>query len=448
MSNALTVITGTLPEKVQAFQQMAAAVAQSGMLGAWDTVPKVMAGCWAADAAGMHPMTFMQNVWPLESKGKVTLDPKKEFVIGVLASRLPGFKWEVLEETDDRATVRMSSGDSSHTVTYTWADAVRQGHTTGRNSETWAKNKREMLLKTAVKRCGWRIGAAAMMNMPMGDDVDTPDLLPDADATPVAPTSPPPVPGRAASTAEVVEDEKPVHAPVEDAAKPTDWRKECGTIIGELWHLGPKQVKDRLGVASTVMSQIIGAKTVFRTASELGPTEAQQIYEHLDKKFPRDADGKRPSAGTIASETVAQATGAIAEMSDESIRVEDEIRREAGFDQPDDDDAPPPATGVEEFAEPAPVAAQVSSFEGLMLVVKVAEKVLQTTIVKEAPTGSKKLWFCLEPVFKKLGYQTSVKLRDNGMDQISPGQYGAFAKLLTEEYSGMDAAGNPLKGRA
>src|SRR6267154_1717648 len=91
-SNALV---GTLGEKVTAFDQIASNIAGLALNG-WNTTQKAKAACWLADACGTHPATFMQNHYCLEMQGKLIVEPKWEYIVGVLQSRVPGFKFEIL----------------------------------------------------------------------------------------------------------------------------------------------------------------------------------------------------------------------------------------------------------------------------------------------------------------------------------------------------------------
>jgi hypothetical protein len=164
----MNALAGTIDELMRAFDQIGANLVSLSLNG-WDSVQKCKAACWLAHGAGMHPATFVQNHYCMILKGRLTVEPKWEFIVGALQSRLPGFRFEVLIETDDCAEVRMSEANGNeHTVRYTLADAKRQGLLSRDNA--WAANPREMCFKQAVKRCGRRIGAAVLMDLPVGSD--------------------------------------------------------------------------------------------------------------------------------------------------------------------------------------------------------------------------------------------------------------------------------------
>jgi len=168
-----TALVGTMEERIKAFDHIAANLATLRLNG-WDDVPKIKAACWLSDGAGMHPATFVQNHYCMVIQGKLMVEPKWEFVLGILQSRVPGFRFEVLEEKNESAKVRMSKPPydegSTQTVEYTVADAKRQG-LFGRGGNMWTSgNTREGCFKQAVKRCARRLAAAALMDLPVGLD--------------------------------------------------------------------------------------------------------------------------------------------------------------------------------------------------------------------------------------------------------------------------------------
>lgn len=397
-STNLNALAGTIDEKIRAFDQIAANLARLQLNG-WDEAQKVKAGCWLADGAGMHPATFMHNHHCMLIKGKLVVEPKWEFVLGVLQSRVPGFKFEVLVETDDCAKVRMSdkSGAPPFEVEYSVEDARRQG-LMGRDNAWSSGSTREMCFKQAVKRCGRRIGAAAMMDLPVGLDsyvIVQPEVLPDA--------------GKAAERAiseAVVLDDEPAGAAGEfggaapsaaTATPPDEDQGPLAALAAELANLYGKQSKAvLLEKASLIYNEMMKATTgsdphmIFKRADQIGPAEARQMVEWLSKR--------RPLKGESVSEARAPAVT-------EPAVVGGRPALEATPAPEPDTDAPPPAEGLD----------VARAYEDLMLTIKRAKRIFAPrAFVVEYPEGSGKYWFNDATTFGQIGSEKPLKLMDQG----------------------------------
>src|SRR5689334_12231125 len=165
-----TAIVGDTDAKMRAFDQIAANIA-SLQLNGWDNVQKAKAACWLADAKGEHPAEFMESHFCMVIQGRLTVEPKWDYVVRKLRDTVPNFTFKVLREDDNGATVEMSDGGEPIVVTYTMDDAVRQklAGPGGRNAATWAANSREMCFKQAVKRAARRIGLGRKGPIPWMD---------------------------------------------------------------------------------------------------------------------------------------------------------------------------------------------------------------------------------------------------------------------------------------
>ena len=412
MSNtglALVPIIGTLTEKMDAYKQIAANAVLSRLLPkGWDTTAKGIAGCWAADALGVHPISFMQGVWPIDmgaDKG-IVMTPKWEFENGLLRSRLPGFRVKVTEETTEACEITMFSVDEPDgiTVRYTLDDAKRQGLYT-RNAKTWEPNIREMLYKQTFHRCAKRIGAHVLMGLPAGagtlepaDDVQHEPS--GATVVETGPASEASQPAAAATTAE-------------PAPKEEDPRVTFGKTI--VRYYGGKKMKPAEALAKAVLIynqwllEITGVdqQTTFKAVSEIGTDDARKMTAWLEARIEA---GMGPAAEPAKAAPAPEPEHAPASSAEVAT-----------------DEAPPPAEDedmpLEEEPEPEPEHEMKSlgddprvdgSFEGLMLLVVNGRKVLGTEIVKEAPPGSGKLYFTHTSIATELGHTSAVKLKENG----------------------------------
>lgn len=386
------VLTGSLTELLAAFDQISSSMASLSLNG-WNAVNKCKAACWLAHAAGVNPATFMQNHYCMEIQGKLLVEPKWEYIVGTLQSRVPGFKFEIVEEENDRATVRMSDGKNEHTVTYTLEDARRQG-LLNRGGNMWTSgNTREGCLKQAIKRCGRRLSSAALMDLPMG-----------ADYIEVEDGSPPPPPAseevKGAIDKLVAETSgAPKDTPFEDMP-PEPPPPDPITALGErLTQMFGKQSKAvRLEKASFLYNQMMLAKTgvdpkqVFKRVDEIGPHEAQSILDFLDER-----DGK--SEGSEEEESVPEPEGA------------------------SEPEAPPPLTDQE---------LRSKAYSSLMETIYRARKLFGRAFIQDHPTGSGKFWFTDLATFSQTGDEGPVKIMVAGQVVASTDKLEALNRVLSE----------------
>lgn len=406
----MNALVGSLEERMRAFEQIAANIA-SLQLNGWSTVQKAKAACWLADAAGMHPATFMQNHWCMEIQGRLLVEPKWEFIVGVLQARVPGFKFEVLIETDDCAKVRMSAGNgNSQTVEYTLADAKRQG-LLGRGGNAWTTgNTREMCFKQAVKRAGRRLSSAALMDLPVG--------LEETEIVPALPE------GREKSTATVIDEaiakatgvpagegSDPTPTTVGVAQGPSQPSEDAGeTPRGKLFALLTRQYgklskQAALEKSSFLYNAMMKEETgvdpgeTFTKPGHIGPVEAERIAKYLQGKM----EARQTAAGA-PTEGGKEGAPAVGWKPDGTMAREDDAAPEA-------ETAPEPEAAGPSLSD---------AYAELMATVGRARKLFEPRrFVKEAPEGSGKLWYVDAATFQQAGDVTSVRLAV-GPDVVAP----------------------------
>lgn len=400
-------LQGTLEERIKAFDQIAANLA-SLQLNGWDQVPKVKAGCWLADGAGMHPAIFMQNHYCMNIKGRLIIEPKWEFIVGTLQARVPGFKFSVDEETDSGATVTMEGPNGSHTVTYTTDDARRQG-LFNREGNAWTGgNTREMCLKQAIKRCGRRVGAGALMDMPIGFDGLELEQQEHAEAEAVT----------SDSTAEVI-DQALEDVPEEPKVNPV---KALSEALIE--RCGKTTKAEALQKASELYNEMYRERTgtslraQFRRADEIGPVDADDMIAYL-KAHPDFLKPSKAKPGTTNAQRAAQ---------------KDDSGVETAYDEPEEEDpGPEPET---------PPSTKQDAYTSLMMTVERARKVLAPRqFVTEFPKGSNKFWLQDQATFSKAGYKKSVKLMESGEVCVDVRRLNQLSAILAELCDEQERAG-------
>lgn len=393
-SNALT---GTVEERLKAFGQIAANLAQLSLNG-WDEVPKALAACWLADGAGMHPAIFMNNHYCIKDAktGRLLIEPKWEFVVGILQSRVAGFRWKVIEETPTAAEVVMwDAYGNEHRTRYTIEDAKRQGLLGRPNA--WQSNTREMCLKQAIKRCGRRIGAAALMDLPVNEtefaDAEVVNGSgPNAEAAIDAALDKAEKAG--GPTDAEFEEAHAAGAPAEEAPRGNQEppRTRLAHLITE--RFGKLAKGPMVAKASELYNAMMLERTGvnpgmnFKSAAEIGPFEAEQIVEWMT------AQGAAPhetSAGSQPGLGAQQGSAAPA------------------------DDTPPAAEedqGVFSVNIPEqPAASPQEAYDELMTTVARARKLFGRKYIQEGPVGSGKFWYTDLATFSKLGYEAAVKVQ-------------------------------------
>jgi hypothetical protein len=380
-------LVGSLQEKVTAFDQIGAAMAQLQLNG-WDTVQKCKAGFWLADGIGEHPAVFLQNHYVMDVKGKLIVEPKWKYQLKKMKERIPGFRFRVLIEADDCAKIEVSDGRDTHVVEYTLADAKRQG-LLGRGGNAWTGGStKEMCLVRATKRGIDRLGgdySAAWVDTEME----------------VASTS----------GAEVVEDEPasvgtdPARGAREDGGSAVGTapdpirllRDEIVTLYGKL------PMAAGLAKATFVYNQMVLAETgadphaSFKKLEDIGPVDAQRMVEYL--------------------------------RAHREKRAKDDAERDA----PVEDQPPAAETEVEPEAEAAPEPDEGDAYETFMLAVRRAKKVFGRKFLVEAPSGSGKFWFIDQTTFSQAGFESSQKVMDGDEVVMPTSSLAQLAKIMATD---------------
>lgn len=372
-------LTGSLDEKVRAFEQMAGAMAQLQLNG-WDTVQKCKAGFWLADGCGEHPAVFVQNHWVLKMHDKLMIEPKWEYMVRKLTETVPGFVFEVIEEGNERATVKMSDGKSEHVVTYSVDDAKRQGLYKG----AWLSNPREMCFKQATKRAARRIGVGRAVPWADVDAEEYEDIERDVQVETA----------KAVSAAVVVEGhgaagEDPDMGTPSEVTKPSapdDVAKRAlkspiAALSSALIRYYGKQPKGvALEKATFLYNEMVKAETGedpgarFKSVDDIGPVDAERVTAYIEQKI----------AGNAAPE--AKPAPAV--------------------------DEAPPAETVEAAPEAEAEATIDEDYATFVAAVKRARKVFDRKFLVEAPPGGKKWWFVDQATFSQAGHAASLKVME------------------------------------
>jgi len=395
--SGLTAIVGTLDEKARAFQQIASA-ASSGLFPAgYDTVPKILAASWFGDGLGVHPTIYMEGIQPVQFGGKTVREPKWEFVNALLRSRLPGFDFTVLEESDTACEIEFfAAGRKSQKSKYTMQEAVKQGLAgpSGRNRDGYEKNARKMLWKQCFKMGADRIGADVLAGLP-AMSFDTEDVSVSA-----------PTPAQAIESAIAKATGKPVdvpfeeeaeqvaniggvleHIPAEPPAEPESARvRLAGAVKRRYGNLSKAVLSEKVNLLYNVMIEEqtgVNPKQEFTAKRPIGPVEAEQLITYLD-----ETRKKKPNGGNGQAENVEEAPAA--------------------------EETPEPETN-----ETAGGTTLVESYDNLMGTVLRARKLFGRKFIQEAPPESGKYWFVDQLTFAQAGYKASVKMQV-GPDIVAP----------------------------
>lgn len=416
-------IVGTIDERIRAFDQIAANLAGIALNG-WDSVQKMKAGCWLADGKGEHPAVFIENHYVMLIKGRLTIEPKWEYMVRKLKETVPGFRFKVLIETDDCAKVWMSDGVDQHEVEYSLSDAKRQG-LLGRGENAWTTGStREMCLKQAVKRCARRIGVGRSslpwvdVEMALPDDHEAPDAGVAAE--------------RAISDAVLVDDVPAVEAGADDEGAapsrppatppdseghtpPPEPKKDpllrLSTMLVKMYGKQPSKVA--LEKASLIYNEMMKEATGvehswnFKSTADIGPVQAQQMVDYLAAR----------KAAPKGRATVAESPTGDTEVPP----------------APEAQDEPPPAE-----APPDASRDLNDDYDDFMVLVKRAKKLFHSDahprrFVTEAPPGSGKMWFVDQATFSQVGKTASVKLSDQGEVAMSQQDLQALNRILSAD---------------
>lgn len=398
-------LVGTIDQKITAFDQVAANMAQLSING-WDSVQKCKAACWLADGKDEHPAVFMENHYCMMIKGRLTIEPKWEYMVRRMKETVPGFRYDVLIETDDACKIRFTDGKDTHEVEYTLADAKRQG-LLGRGENAWTTGStREMCFKQVMKRGLRRLGVGR----------STPWVEVEMDE----PEAPRP-PLRTASGAEVIEDAVPAGAgggvsgvapepspasppaseghapPPEKEASPVT---KLGVVLRKMY--GAQKQDVVLQKASMLYNEAMKAKTgvehawIFRTPKEIGPVQAKQILDYLATRKP-EAGATEATGGTAA----APAPAPTAELALETEYVPPVERA----------DDPPPVERAEDRQLDRDLEVVYTEF---LDTVKRAKALFGRKFMVEGPPGSGVMWFVDDTILHQAGRETSLKVFDNG----------------------------------
>jgi hypothetical protein len=411
-SNALS---GSLDEKLRAIEQIAANLAGLALNG-WNNATRCKAACWLADGAGMHPAVFIQNHYVMEIQGKLLVEPKWEFIVGTLQSRVPGFKFEVLEEEDDHAKVRMSDGRNEHTVSYSVEDAKRQG-LLGRGGNMWtAGNTREGCLKQAIKRCGRRLSSAALMDLPVG--IDGYQVL---EAEPER--------SKPATAAEAIDG---ALAKAGVKTMPADSPRDVAfeEVGSEPEGLGndpePPFGEDLMRELKQLDAAKVRARLVETIRKFYGSLSNQLISEKvafLYNAMIEERTGSNPNAKFTKTNPIGPV-----EAAEVIVYVTGKMREKNGAPKPE-----PEATHEEDEAPPEEEAERTTekAYDQLMETVFRARRLFpDRQFIQEHPAGSGKFWFTDRTTLREVGEQNSVLVQKGSEVLIPIDRLDAFARVL------------------
>lgn len=431
---ALRSIEGTLPEKVSAFQQIAASAATSGLMPAgYDSVQKVAAACWAADALAIHPISYMQGVHVAFFNGRVMLEPRWEFIAGLLRARLPGFDFEV-KQNDAKACEIVFTADNrkTQTVRYTIEDAARQGFA---NKDTYRLNPTEMLFKQCFKRGADRIGADVLMGLPplveMTIEDEVAATLPDKSSAEVLEAA-------AASDMQKARPNADAPALVVTQTAP-NYIEMLGDLLTDLY--GKLSRPDKLSKCSIVMSQIAGTQTHFKRADQIGPVEAKQMYEWLIAKYPTrkftPGNVPEPSGATVVEGEESALSGAVGDSPEATVdpniaAAEAAQHADEPVPPPDSEDAPPPVVGNAVKAGVAAKTELYATVDGFLQLGHKAGQALKCEVVKEAPKSSGVWWLVHQDTLCSQGIETSQMVSKHGEFRMEPDLAVRFALELEQ----------------
>lgn len=444
-ANTLNPIVGTALEKVEAFRQISANLAASGLeINGWREAKEILAGCWMADALLVNPVMFMQGNWVMNMGGKKVIEPKWDFMIALLQSRVPGFRWKVKEETEERATVWMADGfGNEHEVTYTIEDAKRQGHY-GRNA-LYKTSSREMLLAKAVKRCGKRVGAHILAGMAAFEpEYEQGQASKDA-----------PAKAREKSMAEVME-EGAKEAPAATTEATTTPKKDLDAEIRKRWG---KLTPAKFAATMNEIAKAALSGATFKNWDEVGPADAKIMLEYLRTKYrgataPQAAETK-PDTGThpgvqtepVESEQPAEAVEELrCSFPDCGTQPVDgtEFCEEHTPASVADEEDPGPAL-EEEPADPAVVGAkaqddldaQIDTLLGLLERAakhpKFGRPLTVEAPAKKGGTEKNGLFMYNAEIQKAMGFARATLLLEDGESRIEPELCRRYCRWLREQ---------------
>lgn len=412
-----------MDDRIRAYQQIASNLSTLQLNG-WDTAQKCLAACWLAHGSGMHPAVFMQNNYSMILKGRLVIEPKWQFLVAMLQSRVPGFVFKVLDEGEKSATVEMSDGRNTHKVTYTLEDARRQG-LLGRENAWTSGNTREMCLGKAIKRCAWRF-PGALMDLPLGDYDETemeqtngqPSPTQAIDEAIEGATKPQvedatfqEIPAESPTTSQIRKDVDEIanlgpelvsgSAPAKpEAPKQSPRQRLYATLVR--WYGGALNKDLVAEKASFIYNEMMKERTgndpkVTFQPGQIGPVEAEQLIEYLEKR--------------IATKGL---NGAKAQA-------------------PAQDDAPPAeeATEPERASEQGPeYRTAATAYEEFHVTIARAKKLFGRKYLVENPPGSGKWWFTDQPTFSQAGEASVLLLVKDGAPVVPMEKIDQLNRIL------------------
>jgi len=407
-ATALNPIIGSLPEKVQAFEQIASAIASSNAFAGYDSVQKVKAACWAADALCVHPVAYMTGVYAVLMGGKLALMPKVEFEDGLLRSRLPGYDYTVHVEDAEVCDIEFfAEGRKSQRIRFTMEQAKKAKLS---EKDTYRLYPDRMLFARAFHRGARRIGSHILAGLPDPVDYESRNDAP---------------PDRERSAAEVLDEAAAVSVPAvlapEEPAPIVDWYKELSTTLKNLF--GRLTKEQLLAKASTVWAAFCKERGMdvpkpFTQAKDFGPVEAQHMVTWLNRKYP---DGKAAVEGK-AEPGPGSDQGKAGASTGESGEPE---RAPVSTAEPD----APPAMQEQEQPEDE----EDLRVETVYVLAKSAKKSHPgRTFVQESPKGSTTFWFVDKEILTARGHSSSLMLQKDGDQRVSPEECRILCRMMRE----------------
>jgi len=423
-------IQGSLEQKTLAFGSIASAASSGLFPSGYDNVMKITAACWFADGLGVHPTVYMEGMQPVTFDGKTVREPKWEFVNALLRARLPGFDFEVHEDSEAACEITfLAEGRRSQKVRYTMEHARTQGLA---NKATYQKNPRQMLWKQCFKLGADRIGADVLAGLP--------SLVYEDDEGEAAP--PPENPKAALDAAveatqaatgkrDATDVEFTEAKPAEPAAPaaPVNWKKRLtDTITAEYGKQKPDVVADKVSLLyNQMMLEKTGAdpNRKFAKGSDVSPTEAKLIVEWYEA---RKAAGEQrgEAARTPAAVDESRETGAAPV---EAPAAEDE--------PPPTDGEEPPPTDDTDTEGPHEGPPPNEAYDALMMAVARARRAFgnepkRRLFVQESPMGSGKFWFVDLRALSAAGLSGSTLLQKGGLVVADVGAMDLLTRTVTE----------------
>jgi hypothetical protein len=430
-------IQGSLEQKTLAFGSIASAASSGLFPSGYDNVMKITAACWFADGLGVHPTVYMEGMQPVTFDGKTVREPKWEFVNALLRARLPGFDFEVHEDSEQACELTFhAEGRRPQKVRYTMEHARTQGLA---NKATYQKNPRQMLWKQCFKLGADRIGADVLAGLPSLVYEDDEGEAAPAPENPKAALDAAVEATQAAAGKRDATDVEFTEAKPAEPAAPVNWKKRLtDTITAEYGKQKPDVVADKVSLLyNQMMLEKTGAdpNRKFAKGSDVSPTEAKLIVEWYEarKKGAGKLEGESRNDQGVANSDPTEPVPAPVEA---PARPPWSSERDWAVDEPPptDGEEPPPAE-EEGTAEGPPPPSQ--AYDALMMAVARARKVFgnepkRRLFVQESPLGSGKFWFVDLRALSAAGLSGSTLLQKGGEVVADVGAMDLLTRTVTE----------------